>query len=216
MLSLDDLTLKFNLTLPTDEDEAEIPQAAQSEIEDAIRVILQNIGEDPNRDGLLDTPNRIARMYGELTNGYRTDPIKLINNALFDVEYDEMVVVKGVDFYSLCEHHLLPFYGKAHIAYVPEGKVVGLSKLPRIVEMFAQRLQVQERMTADIANFIEDMLEPQGVAVVVEGVHMCCAMRGVKNAGANMVTSSVHGIFKTNAITRSEFMNHLNRRHFED
>lgn len=175
-------------------------------IERAVREILANIGEDPDRDGLLETPDRVARMYDELTAGYHIDPEALINDAIFDVEYDEMVVVRNIDFYSMCEHHMLPFFGKAHIAYIPTRKVVGLSKLPRIVEMFARRLQVQERMTVQIADFIEEVLQPQGVAVIVEGMHMCMVMRGVKKANATMTTSAMRGSFKKNATTRAEFM----------
>lgn len=188
----------------------------QKEIEKAVRKTLANIGEDPDREGLLRTPERVARMYDELTAGYHIDPVQLINDALFDVDYSEMVIVKDIDFYSLCEHHLLPFFGKAHVAYIPKGKVVGLSKIPRIVDMFARRLQVQERMTQQIADFIDEVLHPHGVAVVVEGVHMCSMMRGVKKANATMITSALVGIFKTNVKTRAEFMEHIGRRRFDD
>jgi GTP cyclohydrolase I len=185
-------------------------------IEGAVTQILENMGENPEREGLLRTPERVARMYEELTAGYHTDPIEMINDALFSVDYSEMVVVKDIDFYSLCEHHLLPFYGRAHVAYIPNGKVVGLSKIPRIVEMFARRLQVQERMTQQIANFIDEVLQPYGVAVVVEGVHMCMMMRGVKKANASMVTSAVLGTFKEDPKTRSEFMEHIGRKRFDE
>lgn len=185
-------------------------------IEKSIQEILTNIGEDPRREGLQRTPERVARMYEELTEGYHTDPIKLINEAIFDVNYSEMVIVKDIDFYSLCEHHMLPFFGKAHVAYVPNGKVVGLSKIPRVVELFARRLQVQERMTQQICDFINEVLQPQGVAVVVEGAHMCSMMRGVKKANASMVTSALLGTFKTDPRTRSEFMEHIGRRRFDD
>ncbi len=188
----------------------------RSAVEKAVREILANIGEDPDREGLLRTPERVARMYEELTAGYYTDPVKLINDALFSVDYNEMVVVKDIDFYSMCEHHMLPFLGKVHVAYIPNGKVVGLSKIPRIVEMFARRLQVQERMTQQIADFINEVLQPQGVAVVVEGVHMCMMMRGVKKANASMVTSAVQGVFKEDPKTRAEFMNHIGRRRFDE
>lgn len=181
----------------------------QGNIEVAVHSILRNIGENPEREGLLNTPNRVARMYQELTSGYYTDPIKLINGAIFSVDYDEMVVVKDIDFYSMCEHHMLPFYGKAHVAYIPNGKVVGLSKIPRIVEMFARRLQIQEQMTSQIANFIQEALNPQGVAVVIEGAHMCAMMRGVKKDNIKMVTSKMLGSFKENEKTRIEFMAHL-------
>lgn len=190
--------------------------AHKEQIQTAVRQILSNIGEDPDRQGLQRTPERVARMYDELTAGYHIDPVKLINDALFDVAYDDMVIVKDIDFYSLCEHHLLPFFGKAHVAYIPKGKVVGLSKIPRIVDMFARRLQVQERMTQQIADFINEVLHPHGVAVVVEGAHMCSMMRGVKKANATMVTSALLGIFKSHLKTRAEFMEHIGRRRFDD
>lgn len=180
-------------------------------IEDAVREILGSVGEDPDREGLLRTPERVARMYDELLAGYHVDPVALVNDALFNVEYDEMIVVKDIEFFSLCEHHMLPFYGRAHIAYVPSDKVIGLSKIPRIVEMFARRLQVQERMTQEIAALLDQVLEPQGVGVVVEGAHMCSMMRGVKKENARMVTSAMLGNFKENPKTRSEFMEHLRR-----
>jgi GTP cyclohydrolase I len=183
-----------------------VAKKRKDNLEGAVFDILKNIGEDPEREGLLRTPDRVARMYGELTAGYYVDPVKMINDALFTVDYDEMVVVKDIEFYSLCEHHMLPFLGKAHVAYIPDGKVVGLSKIPRIVEMFARRLQVQERMTVQIAEFIEEVLKPQGVAVLVEGVHMCMVMRGIKKANASMSTSAMRGCFKTSQKTRAEFM----------
>jgi GTP cyclohydrolase I len=185
-------------------------------IEKAVRTIVKNIGEDPDRQGLQRTPERIARMYHELTVGYHVDPIAFINDALFDVDYTEMVIVKDIDFYSLCEHHLLPFFGKAHVAYIPKGKVLGLSKIPRIVEMFARRLQVQERMTQQIASFIDEVLHPYGVAVVVEAAHMCSMMRGVQKANATMVTSAISGGFEKDPKTRAEFMEHIGRRRFDD
>lgn len=188
----------------------------QKEIEKAVHKILSSIGEDPDREGLQRTPERVARMYDELTAGYHVDPVKLINEALFDVDYSEMVIVKDIDFYSLCEHHMLPFFGKAHLAYIPKGKVLGLSKLPRIVDMFARRLQVQERMTQQIADFIEEILHPHGVAVIVEGAHMCSMMRGVKKANATMITSALGGTFKSDPKTRAEFMEHIGRRRFDD
>jgi GTP cyclohydrolase I len=192
------------------------PQACDNDIECAVRAILGAVGEDVEREGLLRTPSRVARMYEELTAGYHVDPIKLVNSAIFDVDYTEMVLVKDIDYYSLCEHHLLPFFGRAHVAYIPSGKVIGLSKIPRIVEMFARRLQVQERMTTQIADFLDEVIRPQGVAVVVEGAHMCSMMRGVKKANATMVTSAVKGIFETNPKTRAEFMEHLGRRRFDE
>lgn len=184
-------------------------------IQESVYNLLLNIGEDPERQGLQRTPERVARMYDELTAGYHTDPVKLINDALFDVEYNEMVIVKDIEFYSLCEHHMLPFLGKAHVAYIPDGKVIGLSKIPRIVDMFARRLQVQERMTQQIAEFIDEVLHPQSVAVVVEGAHMCSMMRGVKKANASMVTSALLGTFKSDHKTRAEFMNHIGRQRFD-
>lgn len=186
-------------------------QARHTAIEQGIRQILTSVGEDIQREGLLRTPNRIARMYDELLSGYEVDPVKLINNALFTVNYDEMIVVRDIEFYSLCEHHLLPFFGKAHVAYIPNQRVVGLSKIPRIVEMYARRLQVQERMTREIADFIQSVLDPIGVGVVVEGMHMCSMMRGVKKDKASMTTSAMLGIFRTSSATRSEFMEHLAR-----
>ncbi len=179
-------------------------------IEDAVREILSNIGEDPQRDGLQRTPDRVARMFDELTAGYHIDPVKMLNGAMFDVDYDEMVLVKDIDFYSLCEHHMLPFIGKAHVAYIPSKRVVGLSKIPRIVERFGRRLLVQERMTSQIADFIEEVLEPQGVAVVIEGTHMCMVMRGIQKANASMTTSAMRGTFKKDPKTRSEFMDLVN------
>lgn len=178
-------------------------------IELAVRTILANVGEDPNRQGLEGTPDRIARMYSEVLGGYEVDIDKLVNGALFDVAYDEMIVVKDIEFYSMCEHHMLPFFGRAHVAYIPTDKVVGLSKIPRIVEMFARRLQVQERMTRQIADTIDEILSPQGVAVVIEGNHMCSMMRGVKKQEASMVTSAMLGCFKNSDKTRNEFLSHL-------
>jgi GTP cyclohydrolase I len=178
-------------------------------IENAVRSILTNVGEDPERQGLIGTPDRIARMYSEVLGGYDMNLDLLVNGALFDVSYDEMIVVKDIEFYSMCEHHMLPFFGRAHVAYIPTEKVIGLSKIPRIVEMFSRRLQVQERMTREIADTIDEILEPQGVAVVVEGSHMCSMMRGVKKQEASMVTSAMIGCFKENNKTRNEFLNHL-------
>jgi GTP cyclohydrolase I len=186
-------------------------QECTDDIECAVRDILSAIGEDVEREGLLRTPNRVSRMYEELTAGYHVDPVRLINDAVFDVKYDEMVIVRNIDFYSLCEHHMLPFLGQAHVAYIPDGKVIGLSKIPRIVEMFARRLQVQERLTQQIAEFLDETLQPLGVAVVCEGVHMCAAMRGVKKANARMVTSAMLGSFKTSQTTRSELFAHIER-----
>ncbi|MCK4561000.1 MAG: GTP cyclohydrolase I FolE [Calditrichia bacterium] len=176
------------------------------DFEAAIRKILQEIGENPERQGLVDTPKRIEKMYRELTRGYRQNPEEVINSALFDVDYDEMVVVTHINYYSLCEHHMLPFFGAAHVGYIPKGKVVGLSKIPRIVDMYARRLQVQERMTAQIANILQDQLNPDGVGVVVEGYHMCMSMRGVEKEKAKMITSTLLGSFRDDPSTRSEFL----------
>lgn len=178
-------------------------------VADSVAQILRAVGEDPEREGLLKTPERVARAYDELLIGYRLDPLAELNNALFDVTYREMVIVTDIDFYSLCEHHMLPFIGKAHVAYIPDKKVVGLSKIPRIVEIYARRLQIQERMTRQIAELIDELLNPLGVAVVVDGLHMCMAMRGVKKANARMRTSALRGAFAANPKTRSEFMEHI-------
>jgi GTP cyclohydrolase I len=187
-----------------------------SPIEGAVRDILLTIGEDPERQGLMKTPDRVARMYDELTAGYRTDPVQLINGALFDVDYSEMVLVKDIEFYSLCEHHMLPFFGRAYVAYIPDGKVIGLSKIPRIVDMFARRLQVQERMTAEIAQFLQETLNPKGVAVLVEGAHMCAMMRGVKKSQTSMSTTTMLGAFKDDPVLRSEFLAQVARVRRDD
>jgi GTP cyclohydrolase I len=179
---------------------------ARDPMEAIVRDMLGHLGEDPARDGLARTPARVAKALRFLTEGYGQDPVAILNNALFEVSYDEMVLVKDVDFYSLCEHHLLPFVGRAHVAYIPNGRVVGLSKIPRLVRMFARRLQVQERLTVQIAETIEQVLEPKGVAVVVEAIHLCMMMRGVEQQNAFAITSSMRGGFKTDSKTRSEFM----------
>jgi len=168
--------------------------------------LLRRIGEDPTRDGLASTPKRMEKSMAFLTQGYQQSVDEVLHGALFDVDYDEMVMVKDIEFYSLCEHHLLPFFGKAHIAYVPQGKVVGLSKLPRIVDVFARRLQVQERLTQQIAEAIEDAIHPQGVGVVMEAQHLCMMMRGVEKQSSATVTSSMRGVFKTQLQTRNEFL----------
>lgn len=180
-------------------------------MEESVEKILVAIGEDPSREGLLRTPHRVAKSYEELLSGYRMDPRALINEAVFDVAYDEMVVVKDIEFYSMCEHHMLPFIGRAHVAYIPTDKVIGLSKIPRIVDLFSRRLQVQERMTTQIAEFIDYVLEPQGVAVVVEGLHMCMMLRGVKKQEARMTTSAMVGVFRSDLSTRMEFLNNISR-----
>ena len=180
-------------------------------IQNAVMQMLNAFGENPARKGLLRTPERVARMYTELLAGYRVDPNKIINDALFEVNYDEMVIVRDIEFYSMCEHHMLPFMGRAHVAYLPDGRVIGLSKIPRIVDVFAHRLQVQERMTRQIADFINEALMPKGVAVVVEALHLCTMMRGVKKQNARMTTSAVHGAFRKNLGTRQEFLDNISR-----
>jgi GTP cyclohydrolase I len=180
-------------------------------IEEAVHDILVAVGEDPTREGLRNTPARIARSYSELLAGYRMDPIALLNNALFDVDYDDMVLVRDIEFFSLCEHHMLPFIGRAHVAYIPKGKVVGLSKIPRIVDLFSRRLQVQERMTRQISDFLCSAISPLGAGVVVEAVHLCSMMRGVKKHDARMTTSTMVGSFRSNAATRQEFLDSISR-----
>lgn len=196
------------ITKPADISSEELVSRKDMRVE-AVRNILLSVGEDPEREGLQQTPHRIARMYDEILAGYRTDPESLVNEALFDVEYDEMVVVKDIDFFSLCEHHMLPFFGRAHIAYIPSKKVIGLSKIPRIVDMFARRLQVQERMTSQVAALLDEVLNPLGVAVVVEASHLCSMMRGIKKEQAKMVTSAMLGTFKESDKTRNELLHYL-------
>ncbi len=177
----------------------------------AVTQLLKALGEDTQREGLQSTPRRVARMFGELLSGYQTDPQAIVNGALFEIRYDEMVIVRDIEFYSLCEHHMLPFIGRAHVAYIPAGKVLGLSKIPRIVDMYARRLQVQERMTRQIADFLRDLLKPQGVAVVIEAMHLCSMMRGVRKHDARMTTSAMHGAFRANLATRQEFLDNISR-----
>jgi GTP cyclohydrolase I len=185
---------------------ANIDDAATESIQEAYRTILTAIGEDPEREGLLKTPHRCAEAIKFLTRGYEQDLHKILNGAVFEESYDDMVLVKDIEYYSLCEHHLLPFYGKVHVAYIPNGKIVGLSKIPRLVDMFARRLQVQERLTKEIAQALEDALHPRGVGVIVEGMHMCMMMRGVQKQNATMITSHVMGEFRDDRRTRQEFM----------
>jgi GTP cyclohydrolase I len=180
-------------------------------IETAVKQMLIAFGENPSRKGLERTPERVAKMYTELLAGYRVDPLKIVKDALFEVTYDEMVIVRDIEFYSMCEHHMLPFMGRVHVAYLPSGRVLGLSKIPRIVDVYARRLQVQERMTRQIADFINDALMPKGVGVVVEGLHMCTMMRGVKKHDARMTTSAVHGAFRKSLATRQEFLDNISR-----
>ena len=182
-----------------------------SQIPEAVRTLLVELGEDPDRGGLAGTPDRVRRMYAELTEGYHTDPDALLNSATFEVAYDEMVVVRDIEFFSLCEHHLLPFFGKAHVGYLPRGRIIGLSKIPRVVDMYAHRLQVQERLTQQVASFLMEKLNPKGVACVVEATHLCTVMRGVRKQEATMVTSSMLGTFRADARTRSEFLTFIGR-----
>lgn len=179
---------------------------SQDPLSPLVESMLKELGEDPGRDGLVRTPKRVAQAMRFFTEGYKADPVEILNDALFDVTYDEMVIVKDIEFYSLCEHHMLPFFGRIHVAYVPNGKVVGLSKIPRLVGMFSRRLQVQERLTTEIAETLEQVLEPRGVAVVGEAIHLCMMMRGVEQQSASAVTSSMRGAFKSDSKTRSEFM----------
>ena len=174
--------------------------------------LLGYIGENPKREGLLETPRRVADAYEFLTSGYHKNIEEVMNDALFNEKYDEMVLVKNIDFYSLCEHHMLPFYGKVHVAYIPDGKIIGLSKIPRIVEVYARRLQVQERMTQQIADTLEKYLQPRGVAVVSEANHMCMMMRGVEKQNSSATASAVHGDFKEDPRTRSEFLNLIGQK----
>jgi GTP cyclohydrolase I len=183
-----------------------IAQIYNVPMQDLIKRLLAELGEDPAREGLVNTPKRVEQALKFLTSGYEADVDKVINNALFTVDYSEMVIVKDIDFYSLCEHHLLPFFGKCHIAYVPSTKVIGLSKIPRIVDIFSRRLQVQERLTNQIADIIREKVAPRGVAVVMEGTHLCMSMRGVQKQNSFAVTSAMHGIFRDKARTRMEFL----------
>jgi GTP cyclohydrolase I len=185
--------------------------APGGEIPEAIRTLLAEVGEDPDRPGLVGTPDRVRRMYAELTEGYRTDPETVLNSATFEVDYDEMVVVRDIEFYSLCEHHLLPFFGRAHVGYLPRGRIIGLSKIPRVVDMYAHRLQVQERLTHQVAGFLMERLRPKGVACVIEATHLCTVMRGVRKQEATMVTSSMLGTFRADPRTRSEFLTFIGR-----
>src|SRR6476619_2277536 len=181
-------------------------------MQDLIRKLLADLGENPAREGLIDTPKRVEKAYKFLTSGYAADIDQVLNNALFTVDYSEMVIVKDIDFYSLCEHHLLPFFGKCHVAYIPTTKVIGLSKIPRVVDVFARRLQVQERLTNQIADIIREKIAPLGVAVVMEATHLCMSMRGVEKQNSFAVTSAMLGAFRTNSRTRMEFLELIKRR----
>lgn len=201
-LESSELLNRFGLdALPVDE------AAVQRSVED----LLSAIGENPNRQGLIDTPRRVAKAYQELVSGYTANPVDLVNNAVFDIDYDDMIIVSDIEYYSLCEHHVLPFVGHAHVAYLPNGKVLGLSKIPRIVDMFSRRLQVQERLTRQIAEFLVEVLDPKGVAVVMTARHMCSMIRGVMKHDANMTTSAMLGDFRYNQDTRNEFLMHVER-----
>ena len=181
-------------------------------VENIVTDLLKEFGEDTGREGLIKTPERVSKAYEFLTSGYDKNIDEVMNDAVFNEKYDEMVLVKNIDFYSLCEHHMLPFYGKVHVAYIPDGKIIGLSKIPRIVEGFSRRLQVQERMTRQIADTLEDYLQPRGVAVVSEAFHMCMMMRGVEKQNSSATTSAVHGDFKEDARTRAEFLNLISQK----
>jgi GTP cyclohydrolase IA len=184
----------------------------QEIVENCIKTLLEQIEKDPKREGLKNTPRRVAKAYEFLTQGYQKDVTEILNGAIFHEKYDEMVIVKDIDFYSMCEHHMLPFFGKIHVAYIPDGKIVGLSKIPRLVDMFARRLQVQERMTQEIADAIQKHLSPRGVGVVAEAYHMCKMMRGVEKQNSNTITSAMLGIFKSDARTRSEFLDLISHK----
>ena len=189
----------------------ETPSLTSIPTQDLYREILIRIGEDPNRDGLIKTPERMEKSLRFLTRGYNMSVTEVLHQALFDVDYDEMVIVKDIEFFSLCEHHLLPFFGKAHVAYVPNGKVIGLSKIPRLVDVFARRLQVQERLTRQVGEAITDAINPQGVAVILEAQHLCMMMRGVEKQHSSTVTSAMLGVFKTQLQTRNEFLSLVRR-----
>lgn len=189
------------------------PAEAPIGIEDSVRRILEYIGEDPQREGLAKTPHRVARAYTYLTKGYAEDPKAVINQAMFTEDYQEMVLVKDIDFFSLCEHHLLPFYGRAHVAYIPKHRIVGLSKVARLVEVFSRRLQVQERLTTQLANTVMEELDPRGVGVIVRAEHLCMRMRGVEKQNSVVTTSAMLGVFRNNQATREEFITLVNGAH---
>jgi GTP cyclohydrolase I len=194
------------MAIPTD-NTVDVPTSLDTaSTQDLYRELIRRVGEDPTRDGLLDTPKRVEKSMDFLTRGYGQTVTEVLHDALFDVDYDEMVIVKDIEFFSLCEHHMLPFFGKAHVAYVPNGKVIGLSKTARLVDVFARRLQVQERLTSQVANAIQEAIQPQGVAVIIEAQHLCMMMRGVEKQGSSTITSSMLGVFKTQQQTRNEFL----------
>jgi len=189
-----------------------VNELEQFSTQDLYRELIVRLGEDPERDGLKRTPERMEKSMQFLTRGYHQDPAAILQGALFDVDYDEMVMVKDVEMFSLCEHHLLPFYGKVHVGYIPDGKVIGLSKIPRLVDVFARRLQVQERLTRDIATAIQESIAPQGVGVVIEARHLCMMMRGVEKQHSTTVTSAMHGVFRSERETRNEFLSLVRER----
>src|SRR6202012_3334071 len=198
--------------MPSPSATIETPLLASVSTQDLYRELLARIGEDPTRDGLLRTPERMEKSMKFLTRGYAMNVTEVLHDALFDVDYDEMVIVKDIEFFSMCEHHLLPFFGKAHIAYVPNGKVIGLSKIARLVDVFARRLQVQERLTRQISDAIQEAINPQGVAVILEAQHLCMMMRGVEKQHSSTVTSAMVGVFKTQLQTRNEFLSLVRRQ----
>ena len=188
------------------------PTLTSASFEDLMKEFIVRLGEDPTREGLIDTPSRVRKAYEFLTRGYNEDPEAMLKNALFTVTYDEMVIVKDVEMFSLCEHHMLPFFGKVHVAYIPNGKVIGLSKIPRLIEVFSRRLQIQERLTTQIAETIQKVIQPQGVGVVIEARHLCMMMRGVEKQHSAAVTSSMLGCFRDEEETRSEFLSLIRQR----
>ncbi len=190
----------------------ETPTLTSASYEELVREMLVRLGEDPQREGLLRTPERVQKAMEFLTRGYNEDPEALLRNALFTVNYDEMVIVKDVEMFSLCEHHMLPFFGKVHVAYIPNGKVIGLSKIPRLIELFSRRLQIQERLTTQIAETIQKVIQPQGVGVVIEARHLCMMMRGVEKQHSAAVTSSMLGCFREEHETRTEFLSLIRQR----
>jgi GTP cyclohydrolase IA len=190
----------------------ETPTLTSASFAELVREMVVRLGENPTREGLIDTPDRVAKAFEYLTKGYKEDPEALLNSALFKVTYDEMVIVKDVEMFSLCEHHMLPFFGKVHVAYIPNGKVIGLSKIPRLVELFSRRLQIQERLTTQIAETIQNAVEPQGVGVVIEARHLCMMMRGVEKQHSATVTSSMLGCFREDQNTRSEFLSLIHNK----
>ncbi len=192
--------------------ESLIFQPSDTRMEEIVRELIVRLGEDPDREGLGQTPKRVIASLKYLTHGYRQDIKKVLNNAVFEENYDEMVVLKDIDLFSLCEHHLLPFYGKAHVAYIPNGRIIGLSKIPRVVEVFARRLQVQERLTSQVADCLMNALQPRGVGVVIEALHLCMAMRGVEKRDAQCVTSSMLGSFRESERVRGEFLSLIGKR----